>query len=52
MKPLLVISTGNITERTAMNSVADVPHDGISFTEINQRQLQRHVDGLVRVAVE
>jgi transposase-like protein len=35
-----------------MNSVADVSREGIKLVEIDQGQLQQHVDGLVRDAVE
>jgi transposase-like protein len=35
-----------------MNSVADVPREGIKLIEIDQAQLQRHVDGVVREAVQ
>ena len=35
-----------------MSSVADEPRDGVKLIEIDQGQLQRHVDGVVRDAVE
>lgn len=35
-----------------MNSVADVPREGIKLIEIDQAQLHKHVDGVVREAVE
>ena len=35
-----------------MSSVADEPRDGVKLIEIDQHQLQRHVDGVVRDAVE
>jgi putative transposase len=35
-----------------MSSVADEPRDGVKLIEIDQGQLQRHVDGVVRTAVE
>jgi putative transposase len=35
-----------------MSTVADAPQDGVKLIEVDQGQLQRHVDGLVREAVE
>ena len=35
-----------------MSSVADESRDGVKLIEIDQTQLQRHVDGVVRQAVE
>src|SRR5262245_62989909 len=35
-----------------MSSVADESRDGVKLIEIDQGQLQRHVDGVVRDAVE
>lgn len=35
-----------------MSSVADTPRDGVKLIEIDQTQLHRHVDGVVREAVE
>src|SRR5438876_4946521 len=35
-----------------MSSVADESRDGVKLIEIDQGQLQRHVDGVVRTAVE
>jgi transposase-like protein len=35
-----------------MSSVADVPSAGVKLIEIDHNQLQRHVDGVVRDAVE
>src|SRR5262245_29726537 len=35
-----------------MRSVADDPRDGVKLIEIDQTQLHRHVDGVVREAVE
>src|SRR5262245_55225028 len=35
-----------------MSSVADAPHAGMKLLEIDQTQLHRHVDGVVREAVE
>jgi len=35
-----------------MSSVADEPRDGVKLIEIDQGQLQGHVDGVVREAVE
>jgi putative transposase len=35
-----------------MSSVADAPREGVKLIEIDQAQLHRHVDGVVREAVE
>ena len=35
-----------------MSSVADERRDGVKLIEIDQAQLRRHVDGVVRGAVE
>ncbi len=35
-----------------MSSVADAPNDAVKLIEIDQAQLRRHVDGVVRDAVE
>jgi transposase-like protein len=35
-----------------MTTLADAPRDGVKLIEVDQGQLQRHVDGLVRDAVE